>query len=56
MVRQRSVLGTLFFININELDDNVTSNVLEFANDTNVLRKVKNDGDEQHLQSDIERH
>ena len=54
MVRQRSVLGTLFVLNINDLDDNITSNVLEFANNTNVLRKIKNDGDEQHLQNDIE--
>ena len=53
MVRQRSVLGTQFFFNINDLDDNITSNELEFANNTNVLRKVKNDGDEQHLQNDI---
>ena len=36
---------------INDLDDNITSNVLKFADDTKVFRKVNNDGDKQHLQN-----
>ena len=35
------MLGPLFFlIYINDLDDNITSNVLKFADDTKVFRKV----------------
>ena len=53
-VPQGSVLGPLLFlIYINDLDDNITSNVLKFADDTKVLRKVNNNGDKQHLQNDI---
>ena len=36
---------------IYDLDDNITSNVLKFANDTKVSRTFKNDGDKQHLQN-----
>ena len=50
---QGSVLGPLLFlIYINDLDDNITSNVLKFADDTKVFRK---DGDKQHLQNDLDR-
>ena len=34
---------------INYLDDNITSNVLKVADDTNVFRRVNNDDDKQHL-------
>ena len=55
-VPQGSVLGTLLFlIYINDLDDNIISNVLKFADDTKVFRKVNNDGDKQHLQNDLDR-
>ena len=55
-VPQRSVLGPLLFlIYINDLDDNITSNVLKFADDTKVFRKVNTDGDKQHLQNDLDR-
>ena len=49
-----SVLGPLLFlIDINDLDDNITSNALKFGNDTSD-RKVSNDGDKQHLQNDLD--
>ena len=55
-VPQGSVLGPLLFlIYINDLDDNTTSNVLKFADDTKVFRKVNTDGDKQHLQNDLNR-
>ena len=45
-VSQGSVLGPLLFlIYINDLDNNITSNVLEFADDTKVFRKVNIDSD-----------
>ena len=43
------------YIYINNLDDNITSNVLKFADDTKVFRKVNNDGDKQHLQNDLDK-
>ena len=55
-VPQGSVLGPLLFlIYINDLDDNTTSNVLKFADDINVFRKVNNDGDKQHLQNYLDK-
>ena len=55
-VPQGSVLGPLLFlIYISDLDNNITSNVLKFADDTKVFRKVNTDGDKQHLQNDLNR-
>ena len=55
-VPQGSVLGhILFLIYINDLDDSITSNVLKFADDTKLFRKVNTDGDKQHLQNDLDR-
>ena len=54
-VPQGSVLGPflLFLTYINDLNNNITSNVLKFADDTKVFRKVNNDGDKQHLQNNL---
>ena len=55
-VPQGSVLGPiLFLIYINDLEDSITSNVLKFADDTKLFRKVNTDGDKQHLQNDLDR-
>ena len=55
-VPQGSVLGPLLFlIYINDLDDDVTSNILKFVDDTKVFRRVNNDGDKHHLQNDLDR-
>ena len=55
-VPQGSLLGPiLFLIYINDLDDNITSNVLKFADDTKVFRRVNNDGDKQLLQNDLDK-
>ena len=47
-------IGTyLILIYINDLDDDITSKVLKFADDTKVFRKIKSDADRQHLQDDL---
>ena len=49
-----SVLGPiLFLIYINDLDDDITSKVLKFADDTKVFRKIESDADRQQLQDDL---
>ena len=45
----------LLFIYINDLNDNITSNVLKFAVNTKVFRKVNTDGDRQHLQNKLDK-
>ena len=40
---------------INDLDDNITCNVLKCADDPKVFRKVSTDCDKQHLQNDLHR-
>ena len=45
-IPQGSVLGPiLFLIYINNLDDNITSKVLNFADDTKMFRQIKRDAD-----------
>ena len=55
-VPQGSVLGpTLFLLYINDLEEGVTSNILKFADDTKLFRKIKGNGDKQQLQDDIDK-
>ena len=55
-VPQGSVLGPiLFLIYINDLEDDISSKVLKFADDTKVFRKITTDTDKQSLQDDSEK-
>ena len=55
-VPQGSVLGTILFLKyISNFEDDITSKVLKFADDTNVFRKIKHDGANQHLQNDLDK-
>ena len=56
-VPQGSVLGLiLFLIYINYLDDDITSKVLTFADDTIVFRNIKSVADKQQLQDDLNKY
>ena len=51
VVQQRSALGPiLFLIDINDLDNDIISNVLNFADVTTFVVQIKSDTDRQHLQ------
>ena len=53
-VPQGSVLGPILsLIYINDLEDEISSKVLKFADDTKVFRKVTNDTDKKSLQDDL---
>ena len=55
-VPQGSVLGPLLFIiYINDIDEDILSLVLKFADDTKVFRKVKTPADARALQDDLDR-
>ena len=55
-VPQGSVLGPiLFLVYINDLEEGLTGKILIFADDTKLFRKVKEIGDKQKLQDDIDK-
>ena len=55
-VPQGSVLGPiLFLVYINGLEEGVTGKILKFADDTKLFRKVKESGDKQNLQDDLDK-
>ena len=47
--------SVLFLIYINDLEEWVTSKILEFADDTKLFRTIKGNGDKQQLQDDIDK-
>ena len=53
----RISIRTFIILNIyiNDSDNNITSNVLKFADDSKVFRKVNTDDDKQHLQNNLDR-
>ena len=55
-VPQESVLGPILcLVYINDLEEGVTGNILKFSDDTKLFRKVKEIGDKQNLQDDIDK-
>ena len=45
----------VFLVYINDLEEGVTGKILKFADDTKLFRKVKEIGDKQNLQDDIDK-
>jgi len=55
-VPQGSVLASLlFFIFINDLDEDINSNILKFADDTKIFKEVRRSTDCSQLQADLDK-
>ena len=55
-IPQGSVLGpVLFLVFIDDLEEGLTSEVLKFADDTKIFRRVDSERDREMLQSDLDR-
>jgi len=55
-VPQGSVLGPmLFLIYINDLDEDISSNILKFTEDTKIFRELRNSRDCSQLKADLDK-
>ena len=45
----------LFLVYIDDLEEEVTGNILKFADDTKLFRKTREIGDKQKIQDDIDK-
>ena len=54
-IRPYTVFNIYIYIYINDLEDDISSKVLKFADDTKVFGKLTNDTDKQSLQDDLDK-
>jgi len=55
-VPQGSLLGPLLFlIFINNLDEDINSHILKFADDTKIFKEVRNSADCSQMQADLDK-
>jgi len=55
-IPQGSVLGPLLFLTfVNDLDEDINSHILKFADDTKIFKEVRNSADCSQLQADLDK-